>query len=206
MAKRIIELQADLDERDRRIAELKDELEEERDLTHRLAEQVRDCNDLIDNWIQAFEMVPDESGGWQWSSDFAQGGEWFDKYQSLVRKWNRLVPDYNATIRPRNVGRPLAASEAQCAEVLKLHKAGRSLRGIVDDTSLTLATVRTIVAQRKGIDRTSIKYMQRIDPDRARMKVWLAKKRSRDHLPKQINELRKTGDELLKEAKGFERT
>ena len=39
--------------------------------------------------------------------------------------WNRFVPDYNAIVAPRNVGRPLAASEAQVATVLKLHKAGK---------------------------------------------------------------------------------
>jgi hypothetical protein len=54
-----------------------------------------------------------------------------------------------ATVRPRNVGRPLAASEAQCATVLKLHKAGTSLRAIAEETSLGLRTVRTIVDGRK---------------------------------------------------------
>jgi hypothetical protein len=32
-------------------------------------------------------------------------------------------------------------------EVLELRKAGRSLRGIVDDTNLGLSTVRTIVGK-----------------------------------------------------------
>jgi hypothetical protein len=54
----------------------------------------------------------------------------------------------NGRIQP--VGRPLAASAAQCAEVLKLHKAGRSLRGIVEDTNLGLNTVRTIVGKAHG--------------------------------------------------------
>ena len=99
MAKKrsISELEADLEETDRRIAQLKDELEEERNLTHKLAEQVRDTNDMIDQWIQAFDMVPNESGVWKWSRDFVQGEEWFERYRTLVRKWNRLVPDYNAT-------------------------------------------------------------------------------------------------------------
>jgi hypothetical protein len=47
-----------------------------------------------------------------------------------------------------------AASEAQ---VRKLHKGGMSLRGIVDETSLGLRTVRTIVEQSENRDRTSRK-------------------------------------------------
>ena len=37
--------------------------------------------------------------------------------------------------------------------MLKLHKAGKSLRGIVDETSLSLQTVRTIVGRKNGTDR-----------------------------------------------------
>jgi Helix-turn-helix domain of resolvase len=53
------------------------------------------------------------------------------------------VPVLNAGVQ--DVGRPLAASEAQAATVTKLHKAGKSLRAIVDETSLSPRTVRTIV-------------------------------------------------------------
>jgi chromosome segregation ATPase len=66
------ELEDDLKERDRRISDLKTELEEERDLTHRLAEQVSDCNNMVDNWIQVFEIVPNEEGVWTWRSSFAE--------------------------------------------------------------------------------------------------------------------------------------
>jgi hypothetical protein len=167
MAKRICDLEAELRQRDERVAELKAELEEERDLTARLAEQVRDVGDMIETWIQAFDMVQNENGIWVWSTSFVEGDAWFEKYQVLVRKWNKFFGDYNAMVRPRNVGRPLAASEAQRAQVAKLRKAGRSLREIVEETSLGLATVRTIVGQGAGRDRTTIKHLQRIDPDRA---------------------------------------
>lgn len=190
-----------LGERDRRIADLKAELEQERDLIHRLSEQVKDANDLIDRWIQGFEMVLNERGLWDWNSDTVGGYEWAERWSKLVREWNKFVPEYNAVVRPRNIGRPLLASEAQCAEVLKLHKAGKSLRGIAEETNLGLQTVRTIIGQRKRTDRTSIKHLERIDPERARMKMWLAKKQMRDRLPKQIHELRETGDKLLKETK-----
>jgi hypothetical protein len=68
--------------------------------------------------------------------------------------------------------------------VLKLHKAGGSLRGIAEDTSLGLATVRTIVSQKNGTDRTTVKHLERIDPDRAAAARWRARKRTRDALPK----------------------
>jgi hypothetical protein len=42
--------------------------------------------------------------------------------------------------------------------VLKLRKAGNSLREIVEETNLGLRTVRTIVDQRKGTDRTTKKH------------------------------------------------
>ena len=203
MAKRTHELEDEIKERDRRIAELKAELDAASDLTYRLSEHVHEANEQTDEWIQAFDMVPDDEGRWIWKVSVIEGDEWLDKYRDLVREWNKWIPHYNAMVRPRNIGRPLAASETQCAEVLKLRKAHMSLRGIAEETGLTLQTVRTIISQRKRTDRTSIKHLSRIDPDRAGMKLWLAKKRMRDGLPKKIHELRATGDELLKEAKGL---
>ena len=204
---RIGELEDAIKQRDRRIADIKAELVEERDLTHRLAEHVKDCNDQIDEWKQAFEMVPNEEGVWIWRESFVNGGEWLEKYVALVRRWNNILAEYNAKCGyGRNVGRPLLASEAQCATVLKLHKAGELLRGIAEETSLGLQTVRTIISQPKRTDRTSTKYLERIDPERARVKTWMAKKRMRDSLPKKIYALQTTGSELLKEAKGLGRS
>jgi hypothetical protein len=78
-----------------------------------------------------------------------------------VRDWNKYLPRING--EPRNVGRPLAASEAQVVQVLKLRQQGYSLRDIADETSLGLSTVRTIVAQKNGTDRTSKRHRQRIE-------------------------------------------
>jgi len=47
--------------------------------------------------------------------------------------------------------------------------------------------------------------LSRIDPNRARMKQWQAKKQTRDSLPKRFDQLRKTGDQSVKEAKGLGR-
>jgi hypothetical protein len=93
------------------------------------------------------------------------------------------------------------ASEAQRAQVLKLHKAGRSLRGIAEDTNLGLQTVRTIVEQGERRDRTTVKHLQRIDPDRFRESAW--RERTRKALPKRVTEALAKGRELVKEAKGL---
>ena len=49
-----------------------------------------------------------------------------------------------------------------------------------------MQTVRTIISQPKRTDRTSIKHLERIDPERARVKMWMSKKRMRDALPKRF--------------------
>ncbi len=53
-----------------------------------------------------------------------------------------------------------------------MHKAGKSLREIAEETSLGLRTVRTIIAKGNGTDRTTIKHLERIAPDRARERAW----------------------------------
>jgi hypothetical protein len=157
---------------------------------------------MVDQWKQAFDMVQDADGSWMWSRSFVEGDEWFEKYRALVRDWNKFVGEYNAVVRPRNVGRPLAASEAQVAQVRKLHKAGKSLRAIMDETSLSLQTVRTVVDQGNGVDRTTRKHLARIDPDRARERQWRAKSQNRKALPKRIAAWEKSRDELRK-SKGL---
>jgi hypothetical protein len=201
--RRIAELEDEIKQRDRRIAELKQELDEQRDLVHRMSEHVQDENTLIESWIEAFDMVLDDKGDWVWSSAFVEGHGWFEKYVALGRKWNKFVPDYNAAVRPRNVGRPLEASKAQQREVPKLHKSGMSLRSIAEETGLGFRTVRTIVDRDDGRDRTTVKHLQRIDPDRAAAASWKTRKRTRDALPARINSSLKDGRGLIREAKGL---
>ncbi len=195
------------DQRDRRIAELKQELEEAYALLSDLTDAVQDADDMIEQWVECFEMVPNDDGVYQWSSSFIEDevNVWFGKYMTLAADWNKFVDEYNTTVRgPRNVGRPLAASEAQCKEVRRLrHKVGMSLREIAEETSLGLNTVRTIIDKDEQVDRTTFKHLERIAPDRARMKKWQARSRTRKELPKRIHALRENLDELRKRAKGF---
>jgi hypothetical protein len=201
-ADRIAELEDALKERDRRIAELKRDVDKERDLVHRMDEHLRDAGDMIDRWKHAFEMALNDEGMWVWDRSFVEGDEWFAKYDALLKEWNRFVPEYNAAVLKRNVGRPLAASEAQRTEVRRRRKRGESLRAIADETSLGLQTVRTIIDQGAGVDRTTRKHLARIDPERERQRAWQAKSRSRKALPKQIAAWEKTASELRQEAKG----
>ena len=126
-----------------------------------------------------------------------------EKHNALVREWNKLVRECNGMVAPKQIGRPLNASDAQCAEVLRLRKAGTSLQDIADDTSLSLRTVRTIIGRDERTDRTSLKRLQRVDPDKAALISSRARKRTRDALPKQINHLLAQGASLVKEAKGL---
>ena len=110
-------------------------------------------------------MTLDEDGNWtyaEWIDDCVQ---YRDRWLDLRNEWNKYVAAFNATIAPRAVGRPLAASEAQVATVLNSRKRGVSLRGIAEETNLGLP-VRTIVDKRDRRDRTTIKHLARIDPDR----------------------------------------
>jgi hypothetical protein len=78
-----------------------------------------------------------------------------------------------------------------------------SLRGITDETSLGLNTVRTIVDQRDGRDRTSLKHLERIRLDVGEERAWQSRKRTRKELPRRIDASQKQGTELQQEAKGL---
>ena len=199
--RRIAELEDEIKQRDRRVEELKREVDEGRDMIRRMEEHVEDRGNLIDSWIEAFDMRLDDDGVWKWRASFAEGLEWYEKYLALLKEWNKSVAEFNATIRPRNVGRPLAASKAQCVDVLKRRKRGESLQHIVDETNLSMQTVRTIIDKKDGVDRTTGKHLQRIKPED--MAAWKARKRTRDALPRRINALLKDKADLLKEAKGL---
>jgi hypothetical protein len=221
--RRVAELEDKLKERDERIKELRRELAEAEELVSDMRDQVESANSVIDSWIEAFGMVQDNKGVWQWD-------EWMDRWtrmnkrhEELARKWNQFVPDYNAVVLKgkRNVGRPLGADKWQIEQVRKLRKAGRSLRGIEQDTGLTLSAVRTIVNRDDGSDRmtrkrwqklhpgekweerdyTPVGKLSRVDPHQFKEEPWRV--RTRASLPKRIDETLERGAELVKTAKGL---
>jgi hypothetical protein len=221
--RRIIELEDKLKERDERIKTMRRELSEAEELISDMREQIEAGSSNIESWIEAFRMEQDANGKWTY-------GPWVDEcmaarntHAALAREWNQFVPEYNAVVLKgkRDVGRPLGADDWQIERVRKLRKAGRSLRGIEQDTGLTLATVRTIVNRADGSDRmtkrrwqklhpgekwkdrsyTPVGKLTRIDPRQFNEEPWRV--RTRASLPKRINETLERGAELVKAAKGL---
>jgi hypothetical protein len=200
--RRIGELEDELKERDRRILDLRAERDAERALVAQMREHVEDANALIERWIEGFNMTLNDKGLYCWEEALMQERDaLWEKHLALVRKWNKFVPRYNGRVAPRNFGRPLAASESQRADVLKRRKAGQSLRDIAEDTNLSLRTVRTIVDKTGGVDRATLARLQRIAPDKFAEARQRSSKRSRDALPRRINETLARGKDLLKKAK-----
>jgi hypothetical protein len=201
---RIAQLEDALKEKERRLQELKADLDKANDLVQRQDEHIRACAETIEVWQAAFEMKLRADGVWVWNETVVAGDKWHDRYVDLLHKWNRNVADFNATmVRRRNVGRPLAASDSQRQTVIKLRTAGKSLRAIAKQTSLGLTTVRTILDQCDRRDRASLKPLERIGQDTAEERTWQSQKRTRRGLPRRINALRRQGDELHNEAKGL---
>ena len=121
------ELEDELKVKERRIEELRQEIDEQRELIDRLRENSEEADGVFEAWIETFEMERTDSGGLTWKPFWQEHNQLIDDYNDLVRRWNKYLPVINR--EPRNVGRPLAASEAQVVQVQKLRKAGRSLRG-----------------------------------------------------------------------------
>ena len=204
---RIEELEADLRYRDDQIKELRQDNSRAFDLVAEMGEQVEAGNDLIASWIEVFKMEQDDDGLWMFKPMAAVDdyNALHEDREKLVRQWNKFVGDYNATVAPRGLGRPLQASEAQIKEVRKLRKAGISLRGIAEQTGLGLRTVRTIVGKDAGTDRTSKRtnLLRKREIDRQRAADYRAQKRTRESLPTRITETKKRGEDLIKAAKGL---
>jgi DNA repair exonuclease SbcCD ATPase subunit len=222
---RIGALEDELKQRDARIRELRADLNKAEALISEEREHVEDADALIDAWIEAFDMMQGDDG---WSfKDWVDDCILFkDKYLELLKEWNRFVPDYNAAVRPKPVGRPLAADEAQQRQVLKLHKRGMSLRKIAAEVQVPLNTVRTIIAKANGADRVTKKRWQKLHPgerweersyvpignekllkrievDRKAETAWRARKRTINSLPKRISETLTRGHELVRAARGL---
>jgi DNA repair exonuclease SbcCD ATPase subunit len=226
------ELQDELKARDKRIEELRAEIDDLRDLNQRMGENVEDWENIIERWKEAFDMVLDDDGKWSWNPFLMEllkhkaeaeitrreHNELVEKHNALVQKWNRKL-----LIGHQPVGRPLAASESQIAQVLNLRAAGTSLRAIAEETSLGLNTVRTIVDKKQNAGRAGRRARMLMrsmkasgweadadeierDPDERKGAIkFRRQKRAIDALPKQIERVIEDGRALVKEAKGLGR-
>jgi hypothetical protein len=202
MARKTIgELEDELKHKDRRIEELRREVDEQRDLVRRMAENVEDCGNALETWRDVLDMELTEDGDWTWKPFWDAHNALVEKHNALVAQWNKYVPILNRQGQP--IGRPLAASEAQVETVLNLRKLGHSLRSILEETSLGFSTVRTIIGRANGSDRTTRKHRQRVEridhkTDRIR---WERKRRTGAALPKRARRVVEDGRALIKEAK-----
>jgi hypothetical protein len=196
------ELEDEIKHRDRRIEELRGELDEERELVRKLRENAEEYRESIESWCESFGMEMTDDGQWSWKPFWDENKKLIDDYNALVRDWNRFLPIINGH-GGRNAGRPLEASRAQRYEVVEMRFRGASLRAIAEATSLTLATVRTIIGKQSGKDRTTKKHRQRaerIEIDRERKAKWKRQRRG-DNLPKRMTRYVNETTALIKQAK-----
>ena len=202
---RIAKLEDEVKQLKRQNAELRVERDAADKLVAAQADHIEDANAFMDRLVEALDLVLDDNGQWTWNEWVQKRDELWEKNQELIRDWNAFVPKYNAVVAPRvrNFGRPLAASPAQQADVLKRRKAGESLRGIAEDTGLSFQTVRTIVDKPDRKDRATLARLERRQRDRHAEAGERLRKKARDALPRHINEMIKRGAELRKRAKGL---
>jgi hypothetical protein len=113
-AERIAELETELKRRDDKIKELTTEQDEAQELVDRQREHVDDASQLIEGWIEAFDMHQSDDGLWCFDEASSVHFQAYDRllegHRKLIREWNKFVAEYNAVIRPRERGRPIAAS------------------------------------------------------------------------------------------------
>ena len=178
------------------------------DLVAEMREHIEDHDATLERWIEVFKMWQDDAGVYQF--EYTPGDVWeehqelLSDWNQLIARWNKFVPKYNATIHPRDRGRPLAASEAQVDRVRSLRKGGMSLRAIVRETALGMSTVRTIVGNADGTNAASREHRElvRREHDRLRAAAYRARKKDAAALPKRITAVKKHGVDLIKAAKG----
>src|SRR5260370_42026401 len=57
-----------------------------------MREQVQDCNDMIDRWVEAFEMTLSDNGTYSPAPWIAKMESYLDKYNALADQWNKFIP------------------------------------------------------------------------------------------------------------------
>jgi hypothetical protein len=180
---------------------LKDEIDESRSLMRTMEEHVQERDEYLETFITTFGLMLNDKNEWESGEFIHQHNELVDKFNDLVDRYNKLVGNYNRyAVAPQPVGRPIAASEAQQAEIAKHHKRGYSSRWIAEEMSLSRRTVTTVIDKLDGTDRGSAQRRRRLGLEPKR-KDW--RPASIKRLPKRATEHLKKGNELLKEAKGL---
>jgi hypothetical protein len=135
---RIADLERELRLRDERIGELKDEIDESRELVREMEEHAQEHDEYLEMFITTFGLTLNDEGKWGNGEFITSYNALVAQYEDLRGRYNKLVRDFNQyAVPPKPVGRPLAASEAQQAQVIKHHKAGKSARWIAEEMMLS---------------------------------------------------------------------
>ena len=196
---KIADLERELKFRDRRINELKSEIDGLRQVVRDMEEWVKERDAYLEDFITTFGLDLENDGFYRNGDFIRRHQQLFDDYNALVTRQNKLVRRFNANIASvQPVGRPIAASEAQQDRVLKLHKAGRSSRWIAEETGLSRRTVTTVIEKSDGTDRTTSKRRVRLGLEPKR-NDW--RQAAITNLPRRATGLRKEAKKLLKEAR-----
>jgi hypothetical protein len=198
---RIADLERELKLKDERIRELKDEIDEGRELVRRMDEHAKEHDEYLEHFITTFGLVLTDDGKWSNGEHLKEERALLDAYEDLRLRYNKVVNAFNRNIAVVNpVGRPIAASEMQQAQIIKHHKAGKSSRWIAEDMTLSRRTVTTVISKPDGSDRTTNHHRRRLGLE-PKVKDW--RPASMDRLPKQATALFEKGAELRKEVKGL---
>jgi hypothetical protein len=201
LQQRIADLERELKFKDRRIEELKLELDEQRELVREMEEHVKEDAEYLEDFIQTFGLVLNDNGEWTNGEANAEHNALVEKHNDLRGRYNKLVGRFNRNIASVNpVGRPLAASEEQQAQIVRHHKAGKSSRWIAEELNLSRRTVTTVTGKLDGTDRTTALRRLKLGLE-PKIKDWRVA--SRERLPKAATKHFEKGRKLLKEAKGL---
>jgi hypothetical protein len=196
----IADLKRELELKDRRIAELKDEVDGLRDLVRRLEEQAQESDEYLENFVMAFGLVMNDAGKWTNSEALKEEREFHEQHADLVRRYNKLVGIHNrhiADIQP--VGRPVAADEEEQEEILWRHKRGESARSIAEEMELSRRTVTTVINKSDGTDRSMNQRRQKLGVE-PRHRDWRIA--AREGMAKRTDADFEKSRELRREAKG----
>jgi septal ring factor EnvC (AmiA/AmiB activator) len=198
---RIADLERELRFKDERISELKTEIDKDRELIRELEEHQQEGDEYLETFITTFGLVLNDDHEWTNDEDNKEHSALVDKYNDLLGRYNKLVDRFNRNIAKVNpVGRPIAASEAQQAQIIKHHKQGKSSRWIAEEMTLSRRTVTTVTGKLDGGDRTTARHRLRLDLEPKR-KDW--RDAARKRLPKGATAHFEKSRELVKEVKGL---
>jgi hypothetical protein len=199
---RIADLEREVAYRGKRIEELKAEIDLQRKLVAEFEERSRESDKFLEGFIAVFGLVLNDDGKWTNSEFLRDHDTLIDRHNDLLRRHNKLIDRFNLAtghLRPR--GRPITATAAQQALILKRHKAAQSSRLIAEELTLSRQTVRTVIDNANGAGRAMNKRRAQLGLDPKPKKDWRIA--ARERMPQSAGKHFEKGRELRQAAKGL---